>query len=254
MPDFPAGKRGKLPPKPLKGIGHLHDYLTSPLPVPPASFDYSSAVTDGFPMALNDQLGDCTIAGVIHLIQLWYAQVGQTWTYPGDETVRSTYFGLTGGQDTGLELTTVLRAWQSEGLFGTKIVGAAPLVLSDLQTAAAACYAFGGLYDGFGLPADAEQEFQDAGEWYLQPGPEPAADGHCVATAGFGTADAFPTYRAVPAQREVGWGAAYWATENFCRFYQDERYAVFPELFVEIGHGPLANVDIGALRSDWAAL
>lgn len=240
-----AGKRGRLTAYPPRTVGTLRDYLVSPLPTPPASFDYASQVIGGVPMALNDQLGDCTIAGVVHLLQLAYATVRQPFTYPGDAAVERTYFGLTGGGDTGLVETTVLQAWTQTGLFGTKLAGWAPIDVRDEPLMAAACYAFGGLYLGFDLPATTpEAQFADHEWWSLEPGVHPPADGHCTVACG--------------ANRRgfdnLTWGAESGFTANFWRYYGATCYVVIPTVFQQVGHGPLASIDIASLQADLGRL
>lgn len=239
-----AGKRGKLVSYPPRTVGTLRDYLTSPLPTPPASFDYAPRVAGGFPMAGNDRYGDCTIAGVVHLLQLAYAVVGETFAYPGDQAVEDVYFGLTGGQDTGLVETDVLKAWSSEGLFGTKLLGWVPVDLRDVPLLAAACYAFGGLYLGGALPADAEQQFETGEGWRLAPGFWPGRDGHCFVASG-------ANQEAVP---DITWGAESTFSWNWWRFYGTNAYVALPDVFEQAGHGPLESIDVATLKADLGRL
>ena len=95
-----AGKRGKQAAEKLQ-MGTLAHYLNGPLLKAPRSFDYSNRVPE-YPMALNDTYGDCTIAGIIHMLQLAYSEIGETFEYLGDEAVKEEYFKLSGGADTGL--------------------------------------------------------------------------------------------------------------------------------------------------------
>lgn len=244
VPGRKAGKRGKLPSYIPRGVGSLRHYLTSPLPTPPSSFDYGPRVTGGFPMALNDELGDCTIAGVVHVLQLAYAVVGKTFEYPGDDAVRETYFGLTGGGDTGLVETDVLHAWMTSGLFGTKILGWAPVDVADRNLLTTACYAFGHLYLGGDIPQDAETQFEDGAWWSLEPGANPPVGGHCFVGSGAnerGTDD-------------VTWGAEDGFTWNWWHYYGTNAYVVFPEVFADAGHGPLDSIDANKLRADLKAV
>ena len=43
---------------------------TADLPTPPASSDWTKGITQ-WGMMLNDTLGDCTIAGLGHALQVW---------------------------------------------------------------------------------------------------------------------------------------------------------------------------------------
>lgn len=231
---------------PPRTVGTLRDYLKSPLPTPPASFDYGPKVLaqGGFPMALNNELGDCTIAGVIHLLQLAYSVVGEKFTYPGDAAVRETYMTLTGGADTGLVETDVLTTWSTEGLFGSKLLGWAPVDVRDIPLMAAGCYAFGGTYLGGAIPADAESQFEAGGWWDLAPGPHPPVGGHCFVGSGANT-------RGVP---DVTWGAEDGFTWDWWRYYGTNAYVVLPDIFATVGHGPLEAIDLTLLQSDLAEM
>lgn len=235
-----AGKRGKLPAARAAHLGALNDYLKNPLPQPPSSFDYASKVTNGFPMFLNDTYGDCAVAGLLHLLQIWYAEVGEVFTPPSDEEVKTTYFQLTGGEDTGLVLQNVLKEWQTTGLFGTKIIGYAPIEIRDTSAMKASAYAFGGLYLGVELPGNAEEQFEQGEPWHLEGGYNPPVGGHCIVGSGanrFGIDD-------------LTWGAEDGFTWNWWNYYGSECWAVIPEIFAEKGHGPLGNIDIDGLMND----
>lgn len=233
-----AGKRGKLQAeRPM--MGTLSNYMRASLPLAPRSFDYSTRV-QSYPMALNDQLGDCTMAGVIHLLQLAYAEVGETFQYPGDDVVRDTYMHLTNGQDTGLVEHQVLQTWMNDGLFGTKIVAYAPLDIKNQKELSAACYAFGGIYLGVEMPTIAEQQFEAHQPWHLtEQNPEPAG-GHCVVVTGsnrFG-------------MDMITWGAEDSMTWSWWERYGSEAWVVIPEIFVEANHGPVWSIDISTLQAD----
>src|ERR1700761_4232805 len=49
-------------------------YVTPALPKPPSAVDYGGKVSQ-WGMLANDRLGDCTCAGVLHMIMLWTSQV-----------------------------------------------------------------------------------------------------------------------------------------------------------------------------------
>lgn len=246
MPDFinqsarNAGKRGKLAPVRAAKLGCLTDYLKAPLPKPPSSFNYGNKVPGGFPIALNDTYGDCAIAGVIHLLQIWYAEVGEIFVYPGDEVVKETYFNLTGGGDTGLVLQNVLKEWQTNGLFGTKIIGYAPVEIRDLDTFKAATYAFGGTYLGVELPSNAEQQFEEGQPWHVTGGYKPPVGGHCIVGSGANRLGV----------DDLTWGAEDAFTWSWWNYYGSEIWAVIPEIFETKGHGPLADIDIAGLELD----
>ena len=59
----------------------LRKYLTPSLPPPPASADWTKHITT-WGVMLNDTLGDCTIAGCAHAVQVWTANIGREVTVP----------------------------------------------------------------------------------------------------------------------------------------------------------------------------
>src|SRR6516165_9791606 len=67
----------------------LGNYLAPTLPPPPAAYDQTKGVT-GWGMMMNDTLGDCTIAGVGHAIQVWTVNGAGIQTVP-DSTIEQFY-------------------------------------------------------------------------------------------------------------------------------------------------------------------
>jgi len=63
------------------------DYLTPALPPPPPAADWTKGITS-WGMMLNDSLGDCTIAGCGHALQVWTANTSGIVTVP-DPTIES---------------------------------------------------------------------------------------------------------------------------------------------------------------------
>lgn len=233
-----AGKRGKNAAKKV-ALGTLGNYAKTPLPPAPKSFDYSTDVAD-YPMALNDQLGDCTIAGVVHLLQLAYAEIGEVFQYPGDAAVRSTYMTLSGGADTGLVEHDVLQTWMQQGLFGTKILAYAPLDIKNHDELASAIYMFGAVYMGVEMPQNAEQQFEAHQPWHIDGIPEPPSGGHCIVATGANSLGI----------DHITWGAVESMTWEWWDTYGSEAWVIVPEVFVEADHGPVWTVDILALQKD----
>lgn len=237
-----AGKRGKQPAEQV-AMGTLNDYAKPHFPVPPKAFDYSSDVKS-YPMALNDKLGDCTLAGVIHMLQLAYAEVGEIFQYPGDQVVQDTYFALTGGADAGLVEHQVLQTWMREGLFNNKISAYAPVDIRNRQEMAAACFAFGTLYLGVEMPASAEQQFEAHQPWHIDGTPEAPQGGHCVIATGANSLGL----------DIITWGDTESMTWEWWEHYGSEAWVVIPEIFVEADHGPVWDIDILTLQKDLESL
>ncbi len=233
-----AGKRGKLAPERLLSTS-LRDYMKVSLPSTPASIDYGTRVPN-YPLADNAKLGCCTISGVVHLLQLQYAEIGETFTYPGDAEVETTYFAQTDGVDSGCVETSILNTWKNTGLFGTKITSWIPINPKAEAEMRAAVYLFGGVYLGVELPADAEQQFEDHKPWHLTIPRGRPVGGHCVVGSGY--------------NREVvsviTWGQETVATWDWMERYCSEAYVTIHQEFVEADHGPLYKIDIQQLEAD----
>jgi hypothetical protein len=233
-----AGKRGKQAAEQV-AMGTLNSYAKPHFPMPPKSFDYSTDVAD-YPMALNDQLGDCTIAGVIHMLQLAYAEIGEVFEYPGDQAVRDTYFQLSGGADTGLVEHQVLQTWMRDGLFGNKISAYAPIDIKNRTEMAAACFNFGSVYLGVEMPPSAEKQFEFNQPWHIVGQPEEPVGGHCIVATGMNNLGI----------DHITWGATESMTWEWWETYGSEAWVVIPEIFVEADHGPVWDIDILTLQHD----
>lgn len=199
----------------------LASYLGN-LPPAPTSVDWSKGITD-WGMMLNDQLGDCTVAGAAHAIQVWSANLGQVQTVNNQDVLAAyeAWDGYVVGQpDTdqgGIELD-VLTKWKASGLAGHRLLAFASIAaIGGLVEVRQAIHLFGGAYIGLGLPATAQS--QDV--WDLVPnGGDDARDGswggHCVYVVGYD-----PTGFTC-----ITWGQLKKMTTRFWLNYCDEAYAL----------------------------
>src|SRR5271167_4363067 len=108
-------KLGRLPATRPAALSDLGVYATGKLPTPPRTVEVPKCP---LPIDGNDQFGDCTIAGVAHLISSWDAETKERDPIPDETEVVSEYFNLTGGEDSGLNEADVLKTWHTTGLFG----------------------------------------------------------------------------------------------------------------------------------------
>jgi len=163
----------------------LADYLTPTIPPPPASADWTNGIT-GWGMMLNDQLGDCTIAGAAHAVQVWTANGGGIVTVP-DATIETVYEQWDGyvpgdpGTDNGGVELDVLNDWQKQGFAGHALVAFADPKPASLVEIHQSIALFGGVYIGLALPLTAQT--QDV--WDVVPGrgansKKGSWGGHCV--------------------------------------------------------------------------
>jgi hypothetical protein len=235
------GMLGRLAPQPV-AVNDLTHYLTSPLPTPPATVTAPQLV---WPMADNDKYGDCTIAAAIHTDQAIAKLTNEPWTYPGDYEVAERYLQMTGGQDTGLVETVVLKAWMAKGgMFGHRLAAFAPLAVKHTTAIKQAVALCGAVYSGVVIPFVAQEQFANHQPWALT---HTSADddidgGHAVPLVG---------YNAV-GPVVVTWGALQQVTWAWWLHFAEEAYAVITS---EVkARGSLRGVNFTALEADLAAL
>jgi hypothetical protein len=236
-----AGQRGLLEPfEALSKVAPIKSYLEA-LVAPPETVDYYTRITS-WPMALNNQYGDCTIAGIIHILQIQAMLCGFTFAYPGDAETKITYFGLTGGQDTGLPLSAVVNDGSTNGLFSHKIVGAGSINPHDITTLKQTIDIYGVAYTAGALPSNAEQQFEAGEPWELVPGGSPIEGGHCFPLVGYD--DDF-LYAST-------WAAIQPVTYGWWHQYGTQAYALIFDYFKIAGKGPVA--DYNQMQQDLQAL
>jgi hypothetical protein len=194
--------------------------LVGCMPSLPESVDWTGKLK-GNPMFCNDVLGCCTISAIAHILRVQTSQVwGDELDIP-DELVRQVYFGLTGGQDTGLAETTVLEFWDSKGLdlpdrqYESVLSGWCTLNHADMTHLKASVAWFGSAYLGLALPL----AVRGASTWTVTPGADPATQPgswgpHAVTMAAY--------------EREgvkvLTWGSEVFATWDFLQAYLDEAH------------------------------
>ena len=208
-------------------VPDLHAFATSPVPKPPAEV---SLIHTDWPMALNDKLGDCTIAGALHVNQAGNVIAAEPWTYCGDDEVDSTYMGLTGGQDTGLLLPQVLNPWHMGPFLGQPPNGGfASVRPKNTNTMKQAIWIFGNAYCAVDLPMPAQEQFRPdgSGVWTLTgtDADYQIEGGHCIVAVAY-TAEGIWF---------ITWGGVVLATWEWWFTYGVQAYAVVPPGFVARG-------------------
>jgi len=232
-------KLGRLPATRPFGLSDLSVYASGKLPAPPAEVTVPAA---GYPIDGNDQYGDCTMAGVAHLIAAWDAEVSEADPIPDAQEVVQTYFELSGGQDTGLNEANVLQAWRNQGLFGRKIAAYAPVDPKNIVELHQAIAFYGGAYLGIVCPESAQQQFAADQPWTFVPG-SPIAGGHCIDALGF-------TQNGLLC---ATWGGIALVTYGFLAHFLDEAWAVLGNQAVE-RQGDALGIDLVTLRADLDSL
>jgi hypothetical protein len=229
---------------------HLADYLQAAvLPAVPPRVVNSDKVNP-WPLFLNNQIGDCTAAGVAHLVQLDAALVGTTATV-SDADVLGLY-EKTGGYnptdpstDQGAYELDVLNYWRHNGFAGQTPVAFAAVNPQDMEMVRQAINLFGSLYIGLSLPRSAQA--QDGGLWDVDVSPNGQAGtwgGHAVLVTDYDTAT-----------HELGcitWGAVQCMTESFWARYCDEAWAILSDEWRQTT--PSSAFDFAGLEADLAQI
>jgi hypothetical protein len=226
----------------------MGDYLKPSLPAPPPAADWTKGIT-AWGMMLNDTLGDCTIAGAAHAIQVFSANTGTIDTVP-DATIESFYEqwdGYVPGNPStdhgGVELD-VLNDWQKAGFAGYALTAFADPKFSNLNEVRQSIALFGGVYIGLSLPLTAQS--QDV--WDVVPNGGAKAKpgswgGHCVF---------------VPAYSEKGftcitWGQLKTMTVAFWKKYVDEAHTLLSPVWISDKGSP-GGFNMAQLEADLKAI
>ncbi|HTX34565.1 MAG TPA: hypothetical protein VME43_06070 [Bryobacteraceae bacterium] len=252
-----TGKLGKQPKRSDQRTFKLSKYLKiSELPAAPPAVDWTKAVPH-YGMLLNDQLGDCVIAGMMHLAMGWQANAGQTPAAPSDAEVIATYSAIGGYNpsdpttDQGCNMLDALNYWRNTGISigGAKsqIVAFAEVDLKNDAEVKAALWLFGGLFTGFQMPVSAE----NATTWSVPScglhgkGKPGSWGGHCAPLAAENASCGFEA---------ITWGGLMPTTHNFVSDYCEEAYAVLSPAWIETSGQAPSGFDLAALQADLAAL
>lgn len=209
---------GKAPAKFTPGMWWLRDYLTDNLPAPPKSISWGQKVVN-LGMMLNDRLGDCTIAGLGHAIQIWTSNLLHQFTVP-DAIILATYSKLsgydpaTGANDNGCNELDVLEYWRINGVDGHKILAHMAVNTKDITRIKQAIDLLELVYIGTMVPAGWEQA---PPIWNVLHGAGgKIVGGHCVIYVGY---DATGFWL-------ISWGGLYKITYAAHRKYVDEVHAI----------------------------
>lgn len=219
---------GKLPPHPedthprVKLVNHL----LLPATEVPAVVDYAAKVAS-WPMYGNNDIGDCTCAGVGHMIQAWTAYAGSEVTLPDADILAlyeklSGYNPATGANDNGCVEQDVLQDLVDTGIDGHKVLAFAQVNIKDPAEMKAALQIFGSLYLGIQCPQSAQQQYADGQPWDYVPG-SPVEGGHCVVMQKWDE-----KYMYI-----VSWGELIPMTSAFWSNYGDEAWVVVTQDFIE---------------------
>lgn len=151
---------GRIRPKVRPSVLKFACYFDSKKAAPtPSAVDFSSKAMEAIRrMYLNDQYGDCVIAGKYHQLGLWSGNDKDSGgiVLGSDQEVLSAYHKICGPGDNGCSITEVLDVFRSEGLTakGKKytIDGYVSIDNANILQVKVAILLFGSLTLGINLP------------------------------------------------------------------------------------------------------
>jgi hypothetical protein len=175
----------------------LKNYLMRGLAEPPASQDYSKPAAKALSqMYLNNQLGDCVIAGMAHVVGVFTGNAGGPVAIYDSEEIISLYSAIGGyvpghpNTDHGCDEQTALNYWQQHGAptesGSHEIAGWISVNGADKSEYRTALWLFENLYFGLELPNAWINPFPSApGFVWNVAGPAVPTNGHCVVGVGY---------------------------------------------------------------------
>jgi hypothetical protein len=237
-----VGKLGKLAPKRPEGLHMLAFYQTNPLPAAPDKVNVP--VLSDWRMLANDKYGDCTFAGIVHARMATATVLGLAETFPTDDEIVQAYLAYTGGQDGGAVEADLLKYWQTNELFGSKLAAFAPTDHADFDELKSVIASYGLAYIGVQLPVTFQDQFLKGEPWALTgtPADSQIEGGHCVILVGY---DADYAYC-------VSWGKIQAIAWTWLRSYMEESWAIItPEV---ASRGEYGQMRFAELLSDLGKL
>lgn len=243
-----AYKYGRLAPHPeaTHPRVHMRDHMRAIAPAP-AVVDYASKVLN-WPMYLNDQLGDCTIAGVGHMLQAWTAYASKEFDVT-DSDVLTTYEAVsgydpsTGANDNGANEQDVLQYLHDTGIAGHKVAAFTQVDHTSRAEMKQALNIFGSVYLGIMVPGSMQEQFAAGQPIDVVPGAQ-IEGGHCVVIQKWDDQYAYI----------VTWGALVPMTWEFFEAYGEEAWAIVTQDFIEQNGKTPGGLDVKSLVADFKSL
>ena len=172
----------------------LQNYLGRTLPAAPATVDYTGPASAALSQIyLNDQLGDCVIAGMAHVEGVLTGNAGDEFVYT-DEQITALYSAIGGyvpgdsSTDQGTDEQTALNYWQQTGAPAGEhnITGWLSVDGTNADEVRAALWLFENLVFGIELPDAWVNPMPSAsGFTWDVAGAADQQNGHCFIGAGY---------------------------------------------------------------------
>lgn len=196
----------------------------------------------------NDTVGNCTIASVAHIELVLTSNVG-TGHQPASEKLVELYLQMTGGQDTGLMIETVMNRWAGAGICDDKIAAFGKLDPSSMDAIKQSIATLGTANFGVTLPYFITAGL-DRGEvlpWQIPANGDMSIDpdaGHCIPAFQY-DADGLTV---------ITWGQKMRVSWEFLAKVIEEAWApVSPDFLAASGVDP-SDINLAAMEADLKAL
>ena len=244
-------KLGRLPADPTTPKLKLASFLTGAAPVAyPENRDWLSEVS-GWPMYLNDRIGDCTCAVAGHLIQV-FNQYGQKLDVRvSDNDVLKAYSAVsgydpvTGRNDNGAVVQDVLDYWRKTGIGGHKILAFAQVDFRNPDELRSALNIFGNIYLGIDFPNTAMDQFFNGQPWDVVPGAY-SEGGHAINAGYYDVSDGM--------WKIVTWGAVQPMTQAFFDEYVEEAWVVISQEWLDANGRNPEGIDMTTLGDEFTRI
>ncbi len=230
MADHSMMKLGRRPARVDLRVPALKAILSPAAPAAPARNAWSLGRTDWGVLA-NDNLGDCTAAGVFHLIEVATAATQRVFKPTRIECI-AFYSASTGynpkdpSTDQGGVELDVLNYWLRHDVLNRQLIGHATVDPKNIDHVKQGAFLFPGLYAGLALPLTAQTQdvwdcspIADLFNADAKPG---SWGGHCAVLVDYD--DKGVTF--------ITWGALKKATWRWVEKYCDELHAALPGAWI----------------------
>lgn len=181
--------------RPTPGAPKLHfrDYFKTTLPNAPASCSYTAKAANALSnMYLNDQLGDCVIAGGYHIVGTETGNATGSPFIATTKQITADYSAIGGyvpgnpSTDNGCDEQTAMNYWQSHGFAdGTKLTGWLSVDATNKTEVMQAMFLFENLLFGIELPDAWVNPMPSASGFVWANGQPDPNNGHCVIGVGY---------------------------------------------------------------------
>lgn len=227
----------------------LEKYATA-LPAPHPWVNWSLKVPS-WPMFLNNDIGDCTIAAAAHMIESWSADVGPEAPVNNAQVLTaysavSGYNPSTGANDNGARISDILRYWRLAGIGGHKIGAYASVAPANRTLLHQSIQLFGGVDIGIQLPVAAQSM---GTHWTMGSHTNPVGNyapgswgGHSVSVLGYNDWSFVC----------VSWGQIIRIDNAFWNNYVDEVWAILSEDFMRSDGISASGLNLVQLQADLA--